>query len=266
MRRLSFMAVGCLAIAMSGFAQNDTFVSFYASPVSFPTSPGHAFLMITTETRVGPREEAFGFYPYGSGKFVFVGWPGAMNSEFQKQPTRFSQVGASFRRVIDTQKRQAIYARANQFNTMNYSLLDSNCIDFMDSAAAVVGLARPPRFPAQTPTQYVSELKRLNTIEYTVRLFNVDDFETALVNGRQIARVGYRGDTGRIKVVVDEAPVTLEIVHENAGGPATWGYEVMRGTQVIGRDTCGTAGVVGCQNNRPYPVGVVWRRSFRLGT
>jgi hypothetical protein len=122
-------------------------------------NPGHAFMMISVETSNGPKEEAFGFYPATPGKRALIGWPGALDSEFQRHPDPFEGVTVSVRVPLTLVQSRSIYALVQDFNLRKYDLAESNCIDFVDRVAGVVGLPRPARYPLQYPEDYVKALK-----------------------------------------------------------------------------------------------------------
>jgi hypothetical protein len=142
----------------------DVTVTFLASPVMFPESPGHAFLLIALKTNTGSKEDALGFYPASSNAAqVVIGGPGMVKSEFQNNPTRFARVTASFKTAINLDQRRRIYQLADQFNQQMYRFTDGNCIDFVDSVARALGLKVPNRTSTQTPEAYVKKLADLNT-------------------------------------------------------------------------------------------------------
>lgn len=144
-------------------ADGDFSLSIMATPTSYKNFPGHAFLVITVETRSGPKEEAMGFYPFpGNPLQAFIGGPGIVHDEFKKNPTRFSNVSASFEKSVNFAQRKKIYDLAEKFNTAHYDFTDSNCIDFIDSVVRAMGWKAPARYPAQSPESYVKELKNLN--------------------------------------------------------------------------------------------------------
>jgi hypothetical protein len=138
-------------------------LTIMATPTSYKNFPGHAFLLISVETKNGPKEEPLGFYPFPDNALqAFIGGPGIVHDEFKKNPTRFSNVSVSFQRSINFAQKQKIYDLADHFNASHYEFIDSNCIDFIDSVARAIGWKAPSRVPTQTPEAYVKELKNLN--------------------------------------------------------------------------------------------------------
>jgi hypothetical protein len=155
-----FVLVGSQYLSGS---DGDALLTIMATPTSYKNFPGHAFLIISVETKNGPKEEPMGFYPFpGNAIQAFIGGPGIIHDEFKKNPVRFSNVSASFQGPINFAQRKKIYDIADQFNTSHYDFTDSNCIDFIDSVVRAVGWKAPTRFPAQTPETYVKELRKLN--------------------------------------------------------------------------------------------------------
>ena len=150
------------APAING-ADGDILLSIMATPTSFKNFPGHAFLLISIETKNGAKEEAMGFYPFPSNPAqAFVGGPGLVQQEFQKAPARFSNVSITVQRSINWAQRKKIYELADKYNSTHYQFTDSNCIDFIDAVAQAIQLHTPTRSPTQTPEAYVRALKKLN--------------------------------------------------------------------------------------------------------
>ncbi|MBL8565813.1 MAG: hypothetical protein JNM89_08860 [Hyphomicrobiaceae bacterium] len=136
-----------------------------ASPAGFAEgpSPGHAFMCLAYHLNNGVKEECFGFYPKGAARDAFIGGPGIVAKEFEKNPKRFSIVAQSFSRAIDTSARTRIATIVNQFNAASYKLTEKNCIDLVDRVAAAAGWKVPDRATLQSPVAYVKALRALNT-------------------------------------------------------------------------------------------------------
>jgi hypothetical protein len=192
-----YMVIAALILLAGGIRSSaQTRLQIVASGIGVQdqagnVSAGHAFMIISVLTRTGIKEEAFGFYEdrivnHKPGKAkstepakdpleptenemtngkdpgltrMIVGYPGALNSEFRRNPDRLSHSTVSFDMPLDADQRRAIYATVTKWNEHNYALLGTNCIDFVNSIAKAVGLPNVLRAPAQTPESYVSQLK-----------------------------------------------------------------------------------------------------------
>jgi len=259
---LSVVLFQFLFTVLSYAASGEVHITFLANPTDYHTTPGHAFLVVSIHTSNGPKEEAFGFYPRAGGK-TFVGWPGAVESQFRRNPDSFSRVTASFTREITLLQYYNIGRIMQAFNRSDYSLLETNCIDLVDSVARSISLKTPVRAVIQTPVAYVKELARLNADVFEIRLYNADDLLIASLNGTEVARAGFRGDTGRQPLKTKQGDNALEIALYNDVLGVAWGYQVYKNGKVIISDQCGQANVRGCYDKN-YPKGLIWKRSFNL--
>src|SRR5690242_12658216 len=150
LRRLNYMNVipsfnKLLALAtllivsglVSGEANaQDLHVEFAASDISWTHSEytGHAFMCLIVNTNTEPKEDCYGFYPKDGSK-GFIGGPGVVQSEFRKNPTRYSRLVKSIRKRITEDQRRGVLRLVNDWNTKNYDLTDQSCIDFVASVA-----------------------------------------------------------------------------------------------------------------------------------
>jgi PPPDE putative peptidase domain len=112
---------------------------------------GHTFMIVTMPTRTGVKEESFGFYAATDAKGkepsllrMVVGTPGALNSEWRRNPERLAHSKISFDMPITYEQRKAIYIAMSKWNEHKYQLTNENCIDFVDSVARSVGRLKPP--------------------------------------------------------------------------------------------------------------------------
>jgi hypothetical protein len=122
---------------------------------------GHAFMCIAIPISTGIKEDCFGFYPRKGGK-AFIGGPGVVNSEFQKNPRRFSRVTVSFKRPISEDQRRQIISMIDGWNSKDYNLTHRNCIDFVNSIAQMLGWRTPTRVPTDLPETYLRKLVEAN--------------------------------------------------------------------------------------------------------
>ncbi len=147
--------------AVAATAPSETVV-FYASKTSWTDGEyvGHAFMCLTYPLNIGIKEECYGFYPKVPS--AFIGGPGMVESEFRKNPARFSRITVSVDRSITLAQRREILKLSNEWNTKNYKLTDASCIDFVASIAAAIGMKIPRRSETQLPADFLSELKKIN--------------------------------------------------------------------------------------------------------
>jgi hypothetical protein len=144
--------------------ESDIALEIMASPVGYATGPslGHAFMCIEHRLNSGTKEDCYGFYPLSAQDF-FVGGPGLVSNEFNKNPLRFSNIAASGVWPLSNKDAQTVLNIINTFDARhNYSLTDSNCLDFVVNAARAVGLKGPARSSTQTPVAYLQSLVSLN--------------------------------------------------------------------------------------------------------
>jgi hypothetical protein len=123
---------------------------------------GHAFMCIELLLNSGIKEDCYGFYPKNDNIKGYVGGPGVVNSEFQKNPSRFSRVDVSLSVPISDAQRRAILTLVNDWDSKNYDLTKQQCVDFVRSAATAGGLKVPARDASDFPVDLVAKLKKLN--------------------------------------------------------------------------------------------------------
>src|SRR6516162_6712686 len=97
MRWLISLALVVLTFSAAA-APGDIMLELMASPAKFTDSLslGHAFFCVEYQLNSGIKEDCFVFYPKTTSG-MFVGGPGVTNSEFQKNPQRFSNVVSSYK-------------------------------------------------------------------------------------------------------------------------------------------------------------------------
>jgi hypothetical protein len=144
----------------------DIYLYLYSSSRSWENRSvfGHAFACMAYHLSSGIKEECYGFYPKTTGALL-VGGPGVADNEgLAKRPNRFNpgELTGEIGLKITSDQRHDFFVLLDTWNSRNYNLTNSNCIDFIDAVAASLHLNRPPRSPGQTPTAYLTELKRLN--------------------------------------------------------------------------------------------------------
>lgn len=144
-------------------APGDIYVEFYGAKTSWSDSEfvGHAFACVALHLNNGIKEDCYGFYPKTGGKGL-VGGPGLVASEANKNPGRFDHIDTTVKVKISDDQRRQILALANQWNSKDYSLTTSNCIDFVHEAIGKTGLKRPDRTQFQLPADYMQSLDQLN--------------------------------------------------------------------------------------------------------
>jgi len=144
----------------------DIYLYLYSSTLSYANSSafGHAFTCMAYHLNSGIKEECFGFYPKTTSALL-IGGPGVADNEgLAKRPNRFNpgELTGEIGVKLSGDMRHKFFVLLDDWNSKNYSLTDSNCIDFVDAVAAILLLARPPRSAAQTPTSYLTALKNRN--------------------------------------------------------------------------------------------------------
>jgi hypothetical protein len=98
-----------------------------------------------------------------------------------------------------------------------------------------------------------------------VRVFNVDDIASLYLNGNLILSETYLQDSGLVDITTLLLPGdnTVRMVETNLLGGWTYGFEVSVGGTPVFRSECGTASILGCENN-DGKLGVVYDQSFAL--
>lgn len=169
--RILVLAVGLVVIGfLSGQANaQDIRVEFMASDTSWIESAytGHAFMCIRLRINSGWKEDCYGFYPK-SGSKGFIGGPGLVQSEFQKNPSRFARIGISISKPINESQRLEILRLVNVWNGEPFDLTNRNCIDFVASVAKDIGWLLPAREPTELPRAYLKKLQDENALRPSI--------------------------------------------------------------------------------------------------
>ena len=176
-RRLVLGSLFCLGIVAELHSQ--TTLKFVARAAQVPGhqdaagehnwSPGHAFIIMTHHTRIGLKEEIYGFYPRQNGKGAIFG-PGMLRSEFRcgaandcvkdyNELKRLSESIESTELPISLDQRRAVYAEINRWNDKNYAFAGQNCVSFVSEVVVALGFQRVSWTDGLTPAQFVRSLK-----------------------------------------------------------------------------------------------------------
>jgi hypothetical protein len=276
-------------------AQHTLHIVAYDTNV-WQLSPGHAFMIIDTPTRTGIKEEPFGFntreeHPGLKGKVeMYVGVPGALKSEWRIPRPALDKVAVSVDIPITDDQRKAIYATMEKWNMHRYEATTSNCIDFINDVAQVVGLPNVDRYKTQLPKDYVASLKKAYAQKQAddkqrridearrrqkaeanrcyIRVWNVDDKITVYLNGKAILSVQDGNDSGTIELPVHQGTndVTLRLFNTVPQSPVTFSYVIWKGNSEVCSDTCGTYHQPSspCMGGKRFAVQQVWERHCSL--
>src|SRR5712671_1590676 len=125
---LGVVAFLSVAFVIAALNPPDYEIQFMASRQSWAKNEwaGHAFMMITTRTSGGIKEDAYGFYPKDA-KTLIIGGPGVIASELKKNPSRFSRVTISIRQPISAAQRASVLRLVAEWNSQNYALTNQSC-------------------------------------------------------------------------------------------------------------------------------------------
>lgn len=101
---------------------------------------------------------------------------------------------------------------------------------------------------------------------WELRVFNSDDVGRARLNGAAVVSVGFMQDSGWRDVTASLLPGANRVVFdvENTGGGVAYGFEIRRNGALVYQRSCGTAGVVGCDNNRMFPAGIAYSFAYDI--
>ncbi len=93
---------------------------------------------------------------------------------------------------------------------------------------------------------------------YQVRVSGCDDGCRAYLNGTLIIDVGFDETSDWLDITQDVSKGKNEVKFKvvNRTGAITYLFEVKKNNAVIFQESCGTAKIVGCENNRAFRVGV----------
>lgn len=123
----------------------------YGGPAEI-TWPGHPWAPFWRVTGVAYAQNPVGLV-YG---------PGVGGNEFCRDPNQFSRVTATFKHNLSSAGLAAVMRTIHNWNSHDYVLTISNCVDFVDAIAISLQLKRPARRPNQSPDDYVKGLTTLN--------------------------------------------------------------------------------------------------------
>lgn len=162
--RTSYLICALLLMAVSALAADGITLEFMASRVSSINGEftGHAFMCIGLQLNAGIKEDCYGFYPRNDTIKGYIGGPGVVESEFKKNPDRFSRVDQSLKVPITIDQRRAILTLVNNWNSANYALSSQQCVDFVRAVAQAAGLKVPARNAVEYPADFLARLKVLN--------------------------------------------------------------------------------------------------------
>ncbi|MEK6337200.1 MAG: hypothetical protein AABM67_19945 [Acidobacteriota bacterium] len=101
---------------------------------------------------------------------------------------------------------------------------------------------------------------------YYVRVSGCDDGGKAYLNNRLIVGVGFDEDSNWLDITEDLARGKGEIKFEvlNKTGAITYLFQVKKNDTIVFEETCGKARVVGCENNRAFPVGTLRQFTYTI--
>ena len=101
---------------------------------------------------------------------------------------------------------------------------------------------------------------------YFVRVSGCDDGGKAYLNNRLIVDVGFDEDSNWLDITEDLARGKGEIKFEvlNKTGAITYLFQVKKNDTIVFEETCGKARVVGCENNRAFPVGTLRQFTYTI--
>mgnify|MGYP007064312394 FL=1 len=151
---------------MTKMVQNqEAVIEFFALPTSL-SSVGHAYIKRSREDQQKQSSTfiTYGFYPYTSNKFFMVERvKGEVKNEneLEKPPSISISVSLNTKElelVLNTIKKWEL---ETNFEFKKYSLTSQNCINFINNIALIIDLITPET-KLKLPTQYISELAKLN--------------------------------------------------------------------------------------------------------
>ena len=140
--------------------------------------------------------------------------------------------------------------------TLNNNVVVSPKIESnQNSHANLVIPPIPPPIQGSVISKQISLGPYSGQHRYFLRLYNVDDIARATVNGRQVAMVNYKQDSGWIDIswYLRDGVNTIEFTLENGRyGGWTYGFALQQDGYTIWDDSCGSnvgTDSIGCRNN-----------------
>lgn len=123
--------------------------------------------------------------------------------------------------------------RGDQYQPYPYSV----CGQYGQPACYNPYPAPQPYYPAPSANRYY------------IRLYNVDNIATAVVNGRETFKAGYGADSWfDITNLIKRENNTVNFKTYNDTSAYAWGYQIKRNDQVIFSESAGTVGILGANN------------------
>lgn len=101
---------------------------------------------------------------------------------------------------------------------------------------------------------------------YYIRVTGCDDGGRAYLNKTQVVDVGFGEDSRWLDITDDltkkDNKIKFEVV--NKTGAITYLFQVRKNSTLIYNQSCGTAGVVGCEDNRAFRLGVAREFTYTI--
>lgn len=121
---------------------------------------------------------------------------------------------------------------------------------------------RPPSIKRPTRIRTSPNI-RIDDDNYSIRLFNCDDGCRALVDDNVILETGFGEDSGWLTDLSAQGrKIRFQVI--NKEGAIAYGFQVRKGEVIVFEKICGTSRVVGCENNRDFPIGVAREFTYEL--
>jgi hypothetical protein len=125
------------------------------------------------------------------------------------------------------------------------------------AAAAQSGRHRP--IDASPPTLPAAD-------RYYIRVTGCDDGGRAYLNKTQVVDVGFGEDSRWLDITDDltkkDNKIKFEVV--NKTGAITYLFQVRKNNTLVYNQSCGTAGVAGCEDNRAFRLGVAREFTYTI--
>jgi hypothetical protein len=107
----------------------ETPMGFYANrigPDGKPSVPQRPGVKDATKPDEGGRVEKDAGHIQ-----TFIGFPGALNSEFRRNPEVFNKAAVSFEMPITSAQKDAVFSEVNNWNNHPFQSTNMNCVDFV---------------------------------------------------------------------------------------------------------------------------------------